>query len=418
MRTRMLGFLFGWVLAGVALIAAPGHTVLLKEAAAAGKAGDNATALAKVEAAAQLRPDYPRIQLNLARLYAALGRPDDALAALDRLAAMGLSLNLAADPALAPLAELPRFQALVARLAAAATAANGELAATRVKGVTGILESCLFDPGTEDWYFGDVRNRCIWKRTPQGALQQVTSEEEKLDGVFKLLLTPDRKTLWAGTASVGAMAGAGADEGARSALIAFDFASGKISARYPVPADGRKHLLGDFILAADGTLYATDSFSPVIWRLPPGGTQLEPWLEHDDFLNLQGLAFSADGRSLFVADYSNGLWRIDVATKTPGLLTAPANATFFGIDGLYAVPGGLLAIQNGINPQRVLRLDPATGTAQVVASGYPAMTDLSLGTVAGGRFHFIADSGWALFDPPPEKAPKPREVTIYSFKLE
>ena len=418
MRTRMLGFLFGWVLAGVALIAAPGHTVLLKEAAAAGKAGDNATALAKVEAAAQLRPDYPRIQLNLARLYAALGRPDDALAALDRLAAMGLSLNLAADPALAPLAELPRFQALVARLAAAATAANGELVATRVKGVTGILESCLFDPGTEDWYFGDVRNRCIWKRTPQGALQQVTSEEEKLDGVFKLLLTPDRKTLWAGTASVGAMAGAGADEGARSALIAFDFASGKISARYPVPADGRKHLLGDFILAADGTLYATDSFSPVIWRLPPGGTQLEPWLEHDDFLNLQGLAFSADGRSLFVADYSNGLWRIDVATKTPGLLTAPANATFFGIDGLYAVPGGLLAIQNGINPQRVLRLDPATGTAQVVASGYPAMTDLSLGTVAGGRFHFIADSGWALFDPPPEKAPKPREVTIYSFKLE
>jgi hypothetical protein len=418
MISRFLLATFACWLAAV-VTAAPQHTILLKEAAAAAKAGDNAAALTKVEEAAKLRPDYPRIQLNLARLNAAMGKADDALAALERLADMGLDLNVAADPALAPLAELPRFRAVVTRLSAAASTAHGELAPFRLKGVTGIIESGVFDPGTEDWYFGDVRNRCIWKRGVDGALRKVTSDDEKLDGVFKLLLTPDRRTLWAGTASVGAMANAGPDEeGARSALIAFDFASGRIAARYPAPADGRKHLLGDFILAADGALYATDSFAPVIWRLPPGGAQLEPWLENADFLNLQGLAFSADGQSLFVADYSNGIWRIDVATKAAALLAAPANATFFGVDGLYAIPGGLLAIQNGVNPQRVLRIDPATGATAIVAGGYPAMTDLSLGTVAGGRFHFIADGGWALFDPPPEKAPKPRELTVYSFKIE
>ncbi len=400
------------------LSAAPKHIALLKDAAAAMKAGDNPTALAKLEAAAKLRPDYPRIQLNLARLNAEAGKTDDALAALDRLAAMGLSLNLAADPALAPLAGLPRFKEITSRLVANATVARGELAPLRLKGVTGIIEGCLCDPATGDWYFGDVRNRCIWKRGADGALRKVTDDAEQLDGVFKLLLTEDRKTFWAATASVGAMAGPGADEeGARSALVAFDFASGKIAARYPTPADGRKHLLGDFILAPDGALYATDSFAPVIWRLPPGGTQLGAWLENDDFLNLQGLAFSADGQSLFVADYSNGIWRIDVATKAAALLPAPANATFFGIDGLYAVRGGLLAVQNGVSPQRVLRIDPATGATQAVAGGYPAMTDLSLGTLADGRFHFIADSGWALFDPPPAKAPPARELTVYSFKV-
>ncbi len=404
----------------ISAFATPPHVALLKEASAAAKAGDNAAALAKLEEAAKLRPDYPRIQLSLARLYAALGRTDEALAALDRLAAMGVSLNVAADAALTPLQEAPRFPAVAARLAAP-PAIRGELASLRTKGVTGIIESGVPDPGTGDWYFGDVRNRCIWKRDPDGTLRKVTSPGENLDGVFRLLLTPDRKTFWAATASVGAMTGGEAEEGARSALIAFDFATGGIVARYPAPADGRKHLLGDFILAPDGTLYATDSFAPVIWRLPPGGTQLEAWLENDDFLNLQGLAFGADGKSLFVADYSNGIWRIDVATKAATLLAAPANATFFGIDGLYAVPGGLLAVQNGVNPQRILRIEAGDNgqpcVAQVAAGGYPAMTDLSLGTVANGRFYFVADSGWALFDPPPATAPAPRDLTIYSFQV-
>jgi hypothetical protein len=144
------------------------------------------------------------------------------------------------------------------------------------------------------------------------------------------------------------------------------------------------------------------------------------WLENDQFMNLQGLAFGDEGRTLYVADYANGVWSIDVATKAIALLTAPANATFFGLDGLYSVPGGLLAVQNGVNPQRVLFIEPAaTGpsAARVVASGRPAMTDLALGQVVNGRFHFVGNSGWALFDPPPADTPPARPVTIYSITI-
>ena len=420
MRTRTIGFVFGWAVAAIALSAAPAHVTLLREAAAAGKAGDPATALAKVEAAAKVRPDYPRIQINLARLYAETKRPDDALAALQRLADMGVAMNAARDPALAPLQDLPRFQALAARLAAA-PAPVGAVSATRIDGVTGILEGLLVDGPTGAWYFGDVRNRCIWRRGADGAMQRFTSDADELDGVFKLVLSPDRKVLWASTATVGAMGGAPAPEGSRSALVALDAGTGRVLARYPVPTDGRKHLLGDFIFAPDGSLFATDSFSPVIWRLPPGGTALESWLESDEFINLQGLAFSPNGQTLYVSDYTNGLWRIDPA-KHFALLVAPPNATFFGLDGLYAVPSGLLAIQNGVNPQRVLLIHPSPDTqpsaASVVAAGQPAMVDLSLGAVDGTRFHFIADSGWAIFDPPPDKAPPPRTVTVDSFTIE
>jgi hypothetical protein len=427
------------------LAAVPQHILLLREATAAANAGNHAAALAKMEAAAGLRPDYPRLLVNLAHLYATLQRPDDALAALQRIADMGLQMNVAADPDLSSLRDLPRFQTLAIRLAAEAPGKGADdEAAFTIADVTGIIESCFVDPETLHWYFSDVRNRCVWHRdvrTGVGQLKKFTSDEDTLDGVFKIALSPDRKTLWAATATVDVMAGSDAENGQRSALVAIDFATGRVRARFPTPTDGHKHLLGDFVMAMDGSIYATDSMSPVVWRLPAGGEALEPWIESDEFLSLQGIAFDTTGQHLYVTDYANGIWRIDSATKSISRLTPPANTTFFGIDGLYSVPGGLLAVQNGVNPQRILRIalspvgsslattSPARSgqgptlhgqilSVRILASGRPAMTDLGLGQVFNGRFHFVGNSGWSVFDPAPAKPPAARTVTIYSTSLD
>lgn len=403
--------------------AEPRHAVLLREAAVAIRAGDATTALARTEEAAALRPDYPRIQLNLARLYASSDQPARALAALQRLAEMGLQLKIESDPALAALREKPEFKALAKRLATPATEpASADAAAFTLLDMTGIVESCLVDPETLLWYFGDVRNRCVWLRDVTGGLARMrpfTSPDDKLDGVFRLALSPDRKTLWAATGTVAAMTGDDAEDGKRTALVAIDSSTGRVRERHEVPADGHKHLLGDFVVNADGSILATDSFSPVIWRLSVDG-QLERWLEHDDFASLQGIVVTSDGKTLYVSDYGNGIWRIDVATKAITRLEPPDNATFFGLDGLALAPEGLIAVQNGITPQRVLFIKPATSgksSARVLTQGLPDMTDLALGQAFNGHFHFVSNSGWALFDPPTETASQPRTVTIYSVPL-
>jgi sugar lactone lactonase YvrE len=415
----------------------------MREAGDAARAGDNDSVLAKLEEMAVLRPDYPRAYLNIAMYRAQAGESEAAMASLRRLLEMGVRVNVDGNAAFDSIRELPAFQEIAPRLQSGADRVGAESSETlQLTGVTGIIESCLRDSRSGAWFFGDVRNRCIWKSGPDGgALEKFTSDEDALDGVFKISLSTDGKTLWASTAAVGMMTGENPGDGARAALVAIDFETGRVLERYPTPHDGRKHLIGDFIIASNGSIFATDSISPAIWRLAPGGATLEPWLEHDDFVNLQGLTLSADGNSLFVADYTNGIWRIDVATKAVSLLTAPADATFFGIDGLYAVPGGILAVQNGVNPQRVLQIAPhsckvaacgdqarssqattlhdhASSATRIVACGLPAMTDLALGALDGGTFHFIADSGWALFDPAPEKSPEPRSVTIMSVKVE
>lgn len=414
-----------FVLLAVAAFAAPRHAVLLGEAAAAVRANDNATALKKLQEAERLRPDYPRIQVNLARLYTAQGQVEEALGALERLVEMGLHFDLAEDPAFAALKDLPDFQELIERSTRPVPPApEHDEAAFALPEVAGIIESSLVDPDTLTWYFADVRERCVWRRdtsTGVAVLTKFTHDDDALDGVFKLALSPDRKTLWAATGTVAAMQGPDAEDGKRSSLVAIDFATGRVRARYPAPDDGRRHLLGDFVIASNGTIYATDSASPVIWQLSPGATRLEAWVENDEFLGLQGIALTPDGRHLYVSDYANGLFRISRDNVETRLLQPPSTASFFGIDGLYTAGDQLFAIQNGMTPQRVLRIEPSfPGPCEttVVAINRPEMTDLALGQVFNGRLYVIGNSGWALFDPAPAAPPPPRTVTIHSIALE
>src|SRR4051812_31722640 len=64
---------------------------LAREGTKAADEKDYATYLAKMEAAVALRPDFPRMLVNLAAAQVAADRPDDALATLERLANLGFS---------------------------------------------------------------------------------------------------------------------------------------------------------------------------------------------------------------------------------------------------------------------------------------------------------------------------------------
>jgi hypothetical protein len=393
--------------------------VLLREAAAAQKAGDVTQLIAKLEAARALRPDYPRVLYGLARAYASAGRPADALAELQALATMGLTFSIRQDQALASLRAEPVFAKLEISFADNAAPRGAGAVAFGLPARTGIIEGIARDD-RGNWYFGDVHDRCLWRRDAAGQLSRFSAETDHLLGVFGLKIDEAHGALWAGTSAVAEMTGPAEAGAGRAALVEFDLHNGQVRHAYPIPDDGRDHVLGDVLAAPDGGVFATDSLAPIIWRLPAGGKRLQRWLESADFSSLQGLALAADGRSLIVADYANGLWQISLADQSHVLLAPPVGTTLFGIDGIYAVPGGLIAVQNGVSPQRVVRIALAAGgrplEVRTLAAGHPAMDDISLGCVADGKFHFIGNSGWALFDPP-SATPAPRTVSIFQTQI-
>jgi len=161
----------------------------------------------------------------------------------------------------------------------------------------------------------------------------------------------------------------------------------------------------------------------VLWRLAAGGAALEPAVEHAEFLSLQGIVILPGGVAV-LADHANGLLRVDLASRDVRRLEPPAGTTLTGLDGLALAPTGeLLAIQNGLRPNRVLRIGlegaaEAIATVTVIESGHLTMAAPALGCIAsGGDFYFIGNAGWTRFEDTGGQPSTPRPVPIFKSSL-
>lgn len=397
--------------------------ILTREALAAREAGNLPRFLEKIDSAAALRPDYPRLLVNLAEAQLANGQPEQAVATLVRLAALGVHSPVDKTPAFAALRERDDFKAVVKRLNAnLEPAGTGEIAFS-LPGMTGLVEGVAYREKTRQYFFGDVHHRGVWVRSPDGKIRRFTPEDNAVFGIFGVAVDEAHNTLWAATSAVPAMRGY-TDELANAAGMAeFDLETGELRGVRRVPANGQPHILGDLAVAPDGSVFASDSAAPVLWKLAPGAAAPEVFLESEEFVSLQGLAFNADGNVLYVADYSSGPLGIDLGSRKVWRLEIPTAATLIGLDGLVRAPNGdLLATQNGVRPMRVLRLAldegrRAVAQVTVLEAAHLTMASLALGCVAGDDFVFIGNSGWSRFEDPEPKETAPRPVPIFRAKL-
>ena len=85
-------------------------------------------------------------------------------------------------------------------------------------------------------------------------------------------------------------------------------------------------------------------------------------------------------------------------------LPAPENVSLVGIDGLYFHRGSLVAVQNGVEPNRIAAfplsapLDRVTG-CRVLERGNPLFDIPTTGAVAGNGFYFMANTQLSALGP-------------------
>lgn len=415
---RSLVFLLCGLLAVRAAESAKSHRDFRTEGDRAYDRKDYPAATAAMAAALSLRPDSARYLYNLAALSALTGDKPAALGYLRRVAALGVFMHAGRDSDFAILQGTRDFNEVLRVLANNREPQGRAEVLAELPGRTGLIEGIAFRPRTSDLFFGDVHHRCIWRRDDAGRITRFTAEDDEILGVFGVALDETRNTLWAATSALPEMSGFTKENKGQAALAEFNLGTSELRRVIPVPGDGRDHQLNDLVVASDGTIYATDSAAPVLWRLSPGVEEIEKFVESRDFASLQGIAIV--NRTLLVADHANGLFAIDPDSGHIRALAPPAGTTLLGIDGVVGVPGGLVATQNGIEPARVVHvaLAPDLATIQTVtilAAGLPYLTDLTLVTLVNDRPAVVANSGWDGFDP--AKAPHPPAHPVRIFQV-
>lgn len=386
--------------------------VHMVQAAKAEAAKDWRLMLEQVQKALALRPDQPTFRYHYAAALAEAGQAEEALQQLELLVQMGMFYPVAQDPHFQSLKSLPRFAAIEAGFGAnqrpigAAQTATTLADTERSKGL--IAEGLAWDPVDRVYYLGSVRKGSLLRVQPDGTVSDFSRPEDGLWGVFGLKIDAKRRHLWAATSALPELEGCKPEDKGRAGLVQYDLASGKLLRKVLLPADGAEHVLGDLELAGDGTVYATESVSPALYRLDPQSQSLERLIDKGPFISPQGLALAPDGRTLYVADYARGLFRVDIKTRTATLVTHAPSVTLLGLDGLYVPPDSqktpmLIGIQNGVNPPRVIQIllnaagnaggTEVTGVTTLLAN-HPSMKGPTLGTMVLGKLHFIANGGW------------------------
>ncbi|MEO8073672.1 MAG: hypothetical protein ABI891_13460 [Acidobacteriota bacterium] len=357
--------------------------------------------LENMKRAESLRPNHPRLLYNLADAYALNGEKGAALFNLNKLAEMKLFYEPEKDDDFSSIKNSEDFQNIVRKFYAnAMPTGNGKTAFTvSEKGL--VTESIAFDKKTQTFYLASVAQRKILKIDSRGESKIFANQSAGLWSVFGMKVDAKCRLLWAATSAHKQMPNLKEGEDGQAGIFAFDLKTGNTVKKYLLTNDSRPHLLGDLKIAPNGNVFATDSLAPVIYVIRKGKNEIETFLESEDFASLQGLDFSSDGKILFVADYAKGIFKINLDTKEKVNLTPPESSTLLGIDGIYFAGKNLIAVQNGVNPQRIVRLNLSKDSnkierLEVLEANNPVFDDITLGVLDGNQFYFVANSQWNL----------------------
>ena len=262
-----------------------------------------------------------------------------------------------------------------------------------------------WDPTRESFLVANAREGAVFRVTATGEAENLLAadEENGLWSLFGLEVDAANDRLWLTTAANPNFVGFKPEDAGRSALVEVRLSNLEIIARYPVPADGRPHRLGDLALGSGGDVYAVDTILPIVYKLNREQGRLQAYVASGDSVSFRGITASDDGKMLYVADYEMGIVALDLEGRQAKRVTGPETLNFGGIEGIEFWNDHLVIIQNGNPPQRILRLALADDRVTVdsvspLAVAQPFFNYPNYGTVVNGRLVFLADSHWVAGD--------------------
>ena len=346
------------------------------------------------------RPGFPGGLFNLALAEVLGGDAEASLDALQELLAKKIDFGADELDEFAPLHDLPGWDAYASAVTALYTPVGAAAVAYRHDVPDFIPEGIAIAPDG-DLYLGSIRHGAIIKTGVEPKLI-VAAPDGPHWSVFGMRHDGVR-TLWYVSAAIDEFASLDPEDAGKTGLYAIDTDTGETRQRALLPRTGNRQVLGDLILVDADTIFLADQTDGIVYRYTISSGEFTTVVERGHFGSPQGLVLDEAGEFLYVADYIGGLYRLGLATGEIRRVTPLDSASDYGIDGLYRHGNKLIAIQNGIRPNRVVEFELSDDGAAVVASrilamNLPEFDEPNLGVVRDNEFLFIANSHWNRFD--------------------
>ncbi|GAB4184519.1 MAG: hypothetical protein Tsb002_07590 [Wenzhouxiangellaceae bacterium] len=365
--------------------------------------GDDQAVEKAARAALAQAPDLATARYLLAVSLARQGWLSDAAQALTQLADQGLTTRLEAETAFAPLQSEARYAELRRQLVANRAALGQPQSVVRTAVERFVPEGIAMAPAGDYWLLGSVHQSRIIRVEADGEVSDwVRAGSDGLCSVLSLRYSSDGGSVYAATACMKETADIASEWLGRSGVFVYS-AAGEHLASHWLPSDDRTHVFGDVLVWDEQTLVVSDSLDGAILWLDLASGKYRHWLAPGALPNPQGITRDQNGDGIYVADYQTGIYYLQPQQDAPVRMHNPQLAALQGIDGLVRCGKQLVAIQNGVRPNRIIALqlgaDPThINSGQVLARGLPGWDEPTQGLLDGHRLIYIANSHWPRFD--------------------
>ncbi|MBS1680118.1 MAG: hypothetical protein JST48_00250 [Bacteroidetes bacterium] len=373
----------------------------------------------KIKEANKIRPNHQGILYQLGIACALNGKKDEANANLKKAILINTDFKLEGVADFNSIKDTDGFKKLLSLQTEWQTPLIHSKVAFTLKDRALHTEGIEYDAVHQTFYLGSIHKRKIVKVDAQGNVSDFcTSGFSGMASVFGIKVDTKRNVLWACTSPMQEMENY--DSAAKPAVFKFELSSGKLIRKYTSYKPG---VYGDLIINKSGNVFVSDSQTNEIFTIDEKKNQIVPFFSSNEFISLQGLAFSADEKYLFIADYPNGIFRLNIKSRELIEIKTTLDVSLKGVDGLYAYNHSLIAIQNGVFPSRSARyflnknLNEITGF-EIIDRKHPDFNEPTLGVIVGKTFYYIANSQWGSYDDKHQIKPHEQLQDIVVLKYE
>ena len=284
-----------------------------------------------------------------------------------------------------------------------------------------LIESIAYDPKRKQFLVGTTRTAQVLKVDASGKTSDFIKgdAENGLWSVLDLAVDAERNLLWVVSSALPHLKNAKTDDLGRAGLFKFDLQSGKELAKYVLTGN---HVLTSLALSPNGDVYVAEADARAVYKLRD--EKLEMAFANPNLTSIRGMAISPDGTHLYMVDYEQGIFGIDLSKGQAFELTSQIGLTLFGIEGLYWYEGRLVAIQNGTVPRRIMRFKLSDDGRKIVSvqpldANKPELELPTRGAIANDKLYSIANTQRDQYDRYgiPRDASKLKAPKVYESDL-
>ncbi|MEP0986958.1 hypothetical protein [Ekhidna sp.] len=356
--------------------------------------------LAKMISIDSMRPNYPAVVYNLAGGYALTGNEEKSIEILQKYILMDATQDFTQDDDFKSIWEsnaLLDIQKRQKELNIRIDPAEQK----QFKLLHTHPESISYAEKQAAYFIGGVRDGNIWKVGKDGSTVLWAETAKNSWSVMGLQVSKDEKLLWSCTSSMSNyQAYKHAEEGYAS-VLKYDLKNGELLETYALPGG---HNFGDLITDRNGNVYISDGIANKIYWISEKNGKLEAYVDlSGKVFNLQGLTLDETEENLFLSDYIDGIYKLNLKTKQVKKLKIEAEDILIkGIDGLYYKNNSLLGLHNGTKPNRVIKYmlsdDGNTIVDKEIKAQGGDLGEPTQGVWINDSFQFIMNSPWGEYD--------------------